>query len=70
MRSKFVFFGFGKVVLLIILFSSLKSKIKQIVSLFLGIIKVRAAHPELFLGFNTPILINLSTFDLEFLYVL
>ena len=53
--------GIGKSLLLILLFSCLKSEMKRTVSLFLDIIKVGASNLELFFCFNTPIFINLLT---------
>ena len=46
---------------LYLVFISLKSEINLTVPFFLGIIKVGAAHWELLIFFNTPILINLLT---------
>ena len=58
-NNKYCILGIGKGFLLILLFSSLNSEMKQTIPLFLEIIKVGVAHLELFLRFNTPIFINL-----------
>ena len=58
--------GIGKCFLLMLLLSSLKSEMKRIVPFFLGIIKVRAAHLELFSRFYTAMFIILLTSILEF----
>ena len=53
--------GIGNGFLFILLFSSLKSEMKQIVPFFLGIINVGASHSKLFIGLKTPMLTNLLT---------
>ena len=60
--NKSCILGIGKGFLLILLLSSLKSEMKCTVPLFLEIIKVGAAHLELFLRLNTAIFINLLTY--------
>ena len=60
-NNKSCFLGIAKVLILILLFGSLKSAIKWTVAFFLGIMKDGAAHSELLLRFNTPIIINLLT---------
>ena len=60
-NNKSYILGIGKGFLLILLLSSLKSDMKQIVPLFLGIIKVGAAHLELFFCFYAHIFIDLLT---------
>ena len=45
--------------LLILLFSSLNSEMKQTIPFFLGILKIRASHLELLLYFYTSISIYL-----------
>ena len=60
-NNKSYILGIGKGFLLIILLSSLKSEMKRTVPFLLVIIKVGAAHLELFLRFNTPMFINLLT---------
>ena len=47
-NNKYCILGRGKDFLLILLFSSLKSDMKQSIPFFLGIIKVGAAYLELF----------------------
>ena len=54
-----VLLGIGKGFFLILIFSSLKSEMKRAVPSFLRIIKVEAAHLELFLRFNTPMFVYL-----------
>ena len=51
----------GKFFVFIVLFSCLQSEINLTVLFMLGIIKVGAAHWELLIFLNTPILINLLT---------
>ena len=60
-KNKSCIFGIGKSFLLILLLSSLKSEMKLTVPFYFGIIKVEAAHLDLFLRFNTPMYINLLT---------
>ena len=57
-KSKSCIFGIGDS-LLLILFKSLKSEMKQTVPFLLGVINVGAAHSELFLYFETPLFTNL-----------
>ena len=58
---KYCILGIGKGILLILLFSSLKSEMKRTVLYFLGMIKVGASHLDLFLRFDTTIFINVVT---------
>ena len=58
-NNKSYILGIGRCFLLILLFISLKSEMKRTAPFVLGIIKVGAAHLELFLRFDTPIFINL-----------
>ena len=51
----------GNGFLLILLFSSLKSEMKQIVPFFLGIKNLGAAHLELCLLFKTAVFTNILT---------
>ena len=64
LNNKSCILGIGKAFLLILLLSFLKSEMKRTVPFFLEIIKVGAAHLELFLHFNTP---HLLIYQLLFL---
>ena len=60
-NNKSSILGIGNDLLLMCVFSSIKSDMNLTVPFFLGIIKVGAAHSELLISFKTPIFTKRST---------